>query len=448
MKKRCSFIVVMMILVMALTGCKKDPFADMTTEAPVTTTEATTEEVTDAPTVEPTEAPTEEAREAGSSMRQQAFSGNRSGDALKKYGRMKFDSTFANIGSAKGITYIYVGDGVEIYHDEKFVGWFAAWDFSEMGELVEFEYVGYNRLEFYITCMFGNGKQTESVERTTLSNGVLCYEFKLDRLTDTADVEWLMEKKLATSETAATKRCTYPVSIYAYMPKDSYIGYLLYLERSTLDHDTAGAIAESITFAEDAFTDSRLVPMMEKGIQETYCEVELKLPHQTEMAEIKEWFAEYNGEKILRIAGTKDDSYSPSTCPDVIFYSADGAVSREGALATMFEEIMKPLTVKSDTRPFTVTKYALGEQKLIAYEDRENMWILPYLNGYYAYEGSDLVSMETVMQHESDIKDGMVPLMRQGSNGTFQFILVKEGNVYRLQRAVNMGLVKDALDWK
>ncbi len=448
MKKRYSMIVVMLILVMALTGCKKDPFADMTTEAPVTTTEAATEGMTQAPTEEPTEAPTEETREAGSSMRQQAFSGRRSGDALKKYGRTKFDSTFANIGAAEGIAYIYVGDGVEIYHDEKFVGWFAAWDFSEMGEMVEFESVVYNKLEAYITQLFGNGEKATLVERTTLSDGVLCYEFKLDRLTDAADVEWLKDKKLATSETAATKRCTYPVSVYAYMTKDSYVGYLLYLERSDLDSDTAGAIAESVTFAEDAFTDSRLVPVMEKGVQETYRGVESMLPHQTEIAEIKEWFAEYNGEKLLRIAGTKDDNYSPSTCPDVIFYSADGAVSREGALATLFEEIMKPLTVTSEARPFTVTKYALGEQKMTEYEDRENMWILPYLNGYYAYEGTDLVSMETVMQHESDIKDGMVPFMRQGSNGTFQFILVKEGNVYRLQRAVNMGLVKDALDWK
>ena len=448
MKKRYSMIVVMLILVMALTGCKKDPFADMTTEAPVTTAESTTEEVTDVPTEEPTEAPTEEVREAGSSMRQQVFSGSRSGDALKKYGRTKFDSTFANIGAANGITYIYVGDGVEIYHDEKFVGWFAAWDFSEMMEMKSAKAVDSEKLGYYISHLFANDGEAILFERTSLSDGILCYEFKLDRLTDTADVEWLMEKKLATSETAATKRCTYPVSVYAYLSKDSYVGYVLYLERSNIDNDTAGAIAELITFAEDAFTDKRLVPMMEKGIQETYSGVESKLPHQTEIAELKEWFAEYNGEKILRIAGTKDDSYSPSTCPDVIFYSADGAVSREGALATMFEEIMKPLTVKSDTRAFTVTKYALGEQKLIAYEDRENMWILPYLNGYYAYEGTDLVTMETAMQDAKDMKDGMLPFMRQGSNGTFQFILVKEGNVYRLQRAVNMGLVEDALDWK
>jgi hypothetical protein len=232
------------------------------------------------------------------------------------------------------------------------------------------------------------------------------------------------------------------------MPKDSYVGYVLYLERSNLDSDTAGEIAGAVTFAEDAFTDGRLVPMMEKGIQETYHEVESKLPHQTEIKEIKEWFAEYNGEKILRIAGTKDDNYSPSTCPDVIFYSADSAVSREGALVTLFEEIMKPLTVKSDVRPFTVTKYTLGVQKLETYEDRDNMWILPFLNGYYAYEGADLVTMETAMQDAKDMKDGMVPFMRQGSNGTFQFILVQEGNVYRLQRAVDMGLVKDVLDWK
>ena len=86
MKKRCSMIAVMLILIMALSGCKKDPFADMTTEVPITTTEVATEGTTQAPVEEPTEAPTDETREAGSSMRRQVFSGSRSGDALKKYG--------------------------------------------------------------------------------------------------------------------------------------------------------------------------------------------------------------------------------------------------------------------------------------------------------------------------------------------------------------------------
>ena len=208
MKKRYSMIVVMLILVMALTGCKKDPFADMTTEAPVTTTESATEGTTEAPTEEHTQEPTEEeTKEAGSSMRQQVFSGSRSGDALKKYGRTKFDSTFATIGAAKGITYIYVGDGVEIYHDEKFVGWFAAWDFSEMMEMKSAMAVDSEKLGNYVSYLFANDGEATLFERTTLSDGVLCYEFKLNRLTDTADVQWLMEKKLATSETAATKRC-------------------------------------------------------------------------------------------------------------------------------------------------------------------------------------------------------------------------------------------------
>ncbi len=450
MKKRYDIITLMLAMLLVCTACSKEnPQAGTTTEAPPQSTEITTE----APTEESTEAPTEESteeetKEAGSSMRLQEFDGSKAGDALTKFGRTKFDSTFANIDSVRDISYVYVGDGAEIYYGEQFSGWFSAWDFSQMGTMKETKSVIHNELETYITRMFANGEEAKLVERTTISDDVLRYEFKLNRLTDEEDVQWLLDKHLAVSETAATSRCTYPVSVYVYITKETYCGYILYLERSVLGHAVVEDIAEAVTFAEDSFTTDRLVPILEKGIQESYEEVELQLPHQAEIQEIKTWFADYNGEKLHRIAGTTDDNYSPSTCPDTVFYQADSAASMDGALVTMFKAIMEPLTVKTDARPFTVTKYALGEQKMEPYEDRENMWILPYLNGYYAYEGIDLVSMETVMQHESDIKDGMVPFVRQGGNGAFQFILVKEGNVYRLQRAMDMGVVTDQSNWK
>ncbi len=446
MKKRVYIITLMLAMMFTCAACsKKDPSAGMTTETPTQSAEITTEESTEEPAEEPTE---EETKEAGSSMRLQDFDGSKEGDALAKFGRTKFDSTFAKIGSVRRISYIYVGDGAEIYYGGRFCGWFAAWDFSEMGEMKETKTVSHSELETYVTHLFANGQEAELVERTTVSDGVLRYEFKLNRLTDEEDAQWLLEKKLAISSTVATERCTYPVSVYVYMTKESYCGYILYLEQSVLNHSAAEDIAEAVTFAKDSFTTERLVPILEKGIQEAYAEVEFQLPHQAELQEIKTWFADYNGEKLQRIAGTKDDNYSPSTCPDIVFYQVDSAANMESALAAMFKAIMDPLTVKSDVRSFTVTKYALGEQKMEPYEGRENVWILPYLNGYYAYEGNDLVSMDVAKQDTDDMMDGMVPFIRQGGNGMFQFILVKEGNVYRLQRAMDMGVVTDKADWK
>lgn len=446
MKKRYDIIILILAMLVVCTACSKtDPLAGITTEAPVQSSEITTEESTEAPTEEETEA---ETREAGSSMRLQNLDGGKEGDALAKFARTEFDSTFANIGTVRNISYIYVGDGAEIYYGDQFCGWFAAWDFSEMGEMKETKTVSHNELGTYITHLFANGEEAKLVERSTVSDGVLRYEYKLNRLTAEEDIQWLLDKKLATSNTAATARCTYPVSVYVYMTKETYCGYILYLERSVLDHAVVENIAEAVNFVEDSFTTERLVPILEKGIQESHAEVEFQLPHQAELQEIKTWFADYNGEKLHRIAGTEDDNYSPSTCPDIVFYQADGAASLESALAAMFKAIMEPLTVKSEARPFTVTKFALGEQKMEPYEDRENMWILPYLNGYYAYEGTDLVSMDVAKQDAADLKDGMVSFMRQGGNGEFQFILVKEGNVYRLQRAMDMGVVTDTADWK
>ena len=111
----------------------------------------------------------------------------------------------------------------------------------------------------------------------------------------------------------------------------------------------------------------------------------------------------------------------------------------EDVVRAMFKAIMDPLTEKSDKRPFTVTKYFLAQQEIQNYEGRKNTWLLPYLNGYYAYEGTDVVTM-AVAKSGSKIQDGLVELFRQGSDEEFQFVLVREGNVYRLQRAIDMGL--------
>lgn len=195
-------------------------------------------------------------------------------------------------------------------------------------------------------------------------------------------------------------------------------------------------------------------------------------------------FTEYNGEKLQRIPGTEKDTYSPAMCPDVIYYQAEEGETLETIVAKMLDAMIMPLKEFSESRSFTILEYVLDEQELLTQKmltDRiaeqiweawyelsanddfagisqegyirqsisdaesgiiylaEDMWLLPYINGYYSYEGIDMGTMEEIMELESDLShEGMLPFMRQGSEEAFVYLLVKENSVYRLQRVVDV----------
>ena len=153
-----------------------------------------------------------------------------------------------------------------------------------------------------------------------------------------------------------------------------------------------------------------------------------------------DWFAAYNGEKIHRIISEAPGTYSPAMCSDIIFYEAEDGESMEEIIYKMIDAMIQPLTEESEDRPFTITAYRLEEQAYEVYDEKvQGVWLLQYLNGYYSYTGVDFVEMETVMQEQPDlVQDGMVPFLRQGSEEAFVFVLMREGNVYRLQRAQDM----------
>lgn len=150
-----------------------------------------------------------------------------------------------------------------------------------------------------------------------------------------------------------------------------------------------------------------------------------------------ELFEAYNGEQIQRIARTEDDSYSPAVCPDVVFCRAEQEESPEEVVKSMIDVMILPLTKPSDVCPFTITDYEIGDQELIPLKN--HVWILPDINGYYSYEGMDLVSMDEYTAMEPDLeKNGMMPFQKQADDGEFIFILMEQDGVYRLQRAQNM----------
>lgn len=212
-------------------------------------------------------------------------------------------------------------------------------------------------------------------------------------------------------------------------------------------------------------TDDEIVPTSEpkKVTEETVLSEEEQVPGNEQVAEEEQvastesdeeqeesntlteadetdWFAAYNGEKLHRVTAESPESYSPAVCSDIIFYEAEDGESMEEILYKMIDAMIQPLTEESEDRSFTVTAYRLEEQAYEVYDEAiADVWLLPYLNGYYSYTGVDFVSMESIMQEQPELaQDGMVPFQRQGSEEAFVFVLMKEGNVYRLQRAQDM----------
>lgn len=150
------------------------------------------------------------------------------------------------------------------------------------------------------------------------------------------------------------------------------------------------------------------------------------------------WFTTYNQEKIQQVVvedGTDSSYVTPAVWSDIIYYRAEEEDELQSVVKQMIDVMLIPLMEKSDIRPYTITEYELEEQPIISVN--ENVWLIPYIDGYYNYEGVDVVPM-SVRVEEGTMANGMVSFMRQGSGSTFVYVLVRDGNVYRLQRAEDM----------
>ena len=178
-----------------------------------------------------------------------------------------------------------------------------------------------------------------------------------------------------------------------------------------------------ILYAEEAYIPSEITSGLER-ITATHPDI---------------WYMDYNGEKLQRIAETQSN-YCASCCPDTIFYRADEGETVEEVVKIMLEALIDPMTEDSETRAFTINEYSLGEQLLIEYE---NGYILSYVNAYYDYDGTDLIDMETALEENNKKEGDLVPFLRQGSDGVFSYMLMKEGDIYRLQRVGDMLAIID-----
>lgn len=179
-----------------------------------------------------------------------------------------------------------------------------------------------------------------------------------------------------------------------------------------------------------------------------------------------DWFSDYNGEKVQRVVSADGDDYSPAYCNDVIFYKADQDETLDTVIVEMKKVILEPLTVESEERPFTVLAYNVDFQKKLyqltptpevpespepiqwisEYDWNsvaDEVWLLPSLEGYYSFDGTDFLTMEEMLEAEPFHEvASMVSFFTQGSEEQFYFILMRQGDVYRLQRAEGMEKMK------
>ena len=202
------------------------------------------------------------------------------------------------------------------------------------------------------------------------------------------------------------------------------------------------------------------------------------------------WYGDYQGGTLEVVDGVYETyenqpgpeiNYwyeSPMYCNDIVYYRPDREESIDQIAATMMEAMVDRMTVPSDVRPFTITKYRIVEKQVnsveitlrelwegyrfqtmtygdietweeylewaVASDGRapigEDMWyFIP--RGDYAFDGVGLLGMtmaDEIQLWPEGYQDGMIPFQAQGGDSVFVFILMKQGDVYRLQRMQGM----------
>ncbi|MBQ1207843.1 MAG: hypothetical protein IIX65_04885 [Lachnospiraceae bacterium] len=191
------------------------------------------------------------------------------------------------------------------------------------------------------------------------------------------------------------------------------------------------------------------------------------------------WFKDYNGEK-LQIVEPEYESTSPASYPGKVYYRADAGETPEEVAKIMVEAMVQRMMEDSQGQEFVITKYRITDQHLTSWEDivanytnycweeylaayrgvkdnlleyaekwvkesfaygkyeaplSEDMWYF-YPSGYYHFEGWYLGTFESYAEMET-VVDGMVRFYYQGGNP--QFILVKYGDVYCMQKGTHWG---------
>lgn len=144
---------------------------------------------------------------------------------------------------------------------------------------------------------------------------------------------------------------------------------------------------------------------------------------------MEELFADYDGQEICHIF--VDNSHGTMNRDDLVYYRTEETDIQKVLkvmVTTMIEALMEP----SENRPYTVTQFRVDEMEVI--QGADNIWFIPYIQGAYKYDGTDMGTFEEQLPYVEVDEDGLIPFFGQGSDGVFYYILIKDGDVYRLER--------------
>ena len=104
----------------------------------------------------------------------------------------------------------------------------------------------------------------------------------------------------------------------------------------------------------------------------------------------------------------------------------------------MIEKMIQARMETSAYRTSVITDYAIPEQNFV--QVSENVWFIPYIQAYYAFEGVELggTMQDYITSGITVTEEGLIPMEGQGSESNFFYILIEKDGVYRLQRMGNM----------
>lgn len=158
---------------------------------------------------------------------------------------------------------------------------------------------------------------------------------------------------------------------------------------------------------------------------------------------VGEYYKVYDGSKLQRldkyVHKGPNVSYSGSipTNDEIVYYRVSAGEDEQDAIYKMMECMIKARMIPDENRTCTYTAYAIPEQEMIPIT--EHMWLVPFLYGYYAFEGTDLVTMQEIIDSGEPVtEDGLVSFVAQGSEEQYFHILIEKDGVYRLERLDNM----------
>ena len=148
---------------------------------------------------------------------------------------------------------------------------------------------------------------------------------------------------------------------------------------------------------------------------------------------LSKWYDNYDGSKLQIVENCEGASCPVNVSCNEVYYKAGKGEDEQDAIIKMVSAMLDARMTESAERPYVITKYMVPEQEMIPIS--ENMWFIKIIDGFYAYEGSHMGTMEErISTGEFVTEDGLLRFVAEGSYEQFYHVLIKKDGVYRLQR--------------